>query len=164
MLKRILILTITIIVLIGVLGCTKNNNTPNLIVKIGDESITIIPLEDSVDPLNEFKSLIGSSDSSITYINIGETVTLDFGDNYPDNISIEDILLNSSGEQMYSDKEIIDVPYSNENSKYYFEVKKHWASYLSSQYVENKLDIRGLLVRAYSKNSEHVYVFVFSTN
>lgn len=172
--KQVWMIALFIITLIGVTGCTdtKVENINNLTVTVGKDNIKCINLED-VDVKDSF--LDNKKDifkfafkentlSGIKYIKNDEKVYLDFGSNPPDKLFIKDSLLNSNGEYLYSDKETITVPFTNESNKFYFIVKKHPASGLSSIYMENKIDFRGLKIKASWGKNEYVYVFVIKTD
>lgn len=159
-----------IIALMGAVGCTKDETTNNLTVTVEKENIKCIKLECAKDSSVEnkkdlFKFAFGKDASTdIKYIKYDEKVYLDFGSNKPDKISIKDRLLNSNGENLYTDKEIIEVPFTNENNKFYFTVKKHPASALSSVYMENRTDFRGFSIKASWGENEYVYAFVIKTD
>lgn len=87
-----------------------------------------------------------------------------FGGNPPDKVSVKDMLLDSKGENLYTDKEIEEVPLTKENNIYYFLVKTHPWFALSSTFTEDKTDIRGFLVTASWGKDEHVYGFAIKTD
>lgn len=148
----------------------NNEKIQEITVTIGNQNIKSTLLNNNGSDLEKddrdtFKFAFKENAlSDIKYINIGDKVTLDFGNNAPDNITIKDNILNSKGERIYTDKEIIDVPYANENNKYSFTIDIHKASFLSSYYVENKTDFRGFLVSAFYDKKEYDYAFVIKTD
>jgi hypothetical protein len=101
----------------------------------------------------------------IKYIKIGDKVSLDFGNNPPNNITITDRLLNLSGDQVYQDKLTIEVPFTKDNNKYYFyyfSVQNNMASRLSSYY--RKTDFRGYKISANWGKHQKEYAFVIKTD
>lgn len=151
------------------LGCTRTGGKNEPKITIGDKAIKYMIVEDnySTDEAREdlFKFAFGEEQSDyIKYLNINEKVYIDFGNNPPDEFIIKDHLLNSEGELMYTEREILDVPVNGDNRKYYFVVNKHLASALRSNYEENKKDYRGITVITNTGGIEKVYVFVIKTD
>lgn len=62
--------------------------------------------------------------------------------------------------KIYSNREIINIPVELKGDKCSFEIKKHFASALSSFYVENKIDIRGFRINASWGENECEYAFI----
>lgn len=168
--KQILKMVLLMIALMGVVGCTKTENTNNLTVTIGKENIKYTKLEcakdNFVDNKKDLFQFAFEKDTStdVKRIKFDDKVYLDFGSNRPDKLSIKDRLLNSNGEILYTDKETIEVSFKKENNKFYFTVKKHPASAFSSVYMKNKTDFRGFSIKATWGKKEFVYAFVIKTD
>lgn len=125
--KYSLIALLLIVSLLGCGGCTKTNGSKNLIETTGEEntdtspqltvtagkenieSISLINSEDNYDR-DIFKFAFGNNEmTDIKYIENDEKITLNFGNTPPDNVIVKDILLNSKGECLYSDKHHKDI-------------------------------------------------------
>ena len=144
-------------------GCNTNNQTLRIVVNKKD--IQYIQAKDlkEGDPANVFKLLLDKDASStVEYIKIGEKVTLDFGDKYPDKIIMDDTLLRSNGEMLYTNKETVATPLEAQDTKYYFYVKKHKWSTLNSK--SSNTDLRGFRIIASWDNTEYIFAFVIKTD
>ena len=68
-----------------------------------------------------------------------------------------------NGRQIYTDKEIINIPVELNNGKCSFAIEKHLASFLSSQYEPEKKDIRGFRMIATWGENECEYACIIQT-
>lgn len=143
---------------------------PEVTIIIGDEQLDYVVGKNQwngakYDREDTFKTIMKKHlASELPYIEIGSTVIIKFANNPPGKITIYDILLDESGEQMYSEKEIINIPVQLKKGKTSFEVEKHWASFLSSYYEEDKTDIRGFRIVATWGQNECEYAFIIRTD
>ena len=160
--NRLTISIFLIVIILSLSGCNGNKQAELKII-IGNTNVNYKVLKDETSA-DLFKFAFGEADKYIEYVDIGEKVFLDFGDNPPDQIIINDHLLNSQGDPMYTEKEIFDVPVIGDNKRYYFVVNKNLASGLSSHYEENKKDFRGFTVFATKGEINKVYLFVIKTD
>jgi len=151
--KKLLgIIALVLVVSILIAGYTLTRSPqepPQVKITIGDKKIDYIIginyWNGAVYDRNDtFKTILKKhSKSEIPYIEIGEIVTIRFTNNPPSKITILDILIDEKGNQLFSDKEIINIPIELKSGKCSFKIDKHFASALSSYYVEGKTDIRG---------------------
>ena len=164
------LMMVLLLTLIVVNGCSKIENANNLTVTVGKENIKCIKLNDANDSFRDNKKAIfklafeNNALSDINYIKNDEKVYLDFGSNPPDKLVIKDSLLYPNGDYLYTEKETIEVPFIKDGNKFYFIIKKHFASALSSVYLENKTDLRGLRIKASWGKNEYVYALVIKTD
>lgn len=149
-------------------GCSNSENSEYMKVMIGNDNISYVMInklqQDSSKPYKDtFKfAFKDGAEKNIKYINIGDKVVLDFGNSLPDKVTVKDIVLSSSGEELYTDKEVVNVPLTKDNGKYNFAVEKNIISGLSS--VMHKTVFRGFLIAVYKGKSENEYAFVIETD
>ncbi|ELK41910.1 hypothetical protein RI662_16935 [Brevibacillus agri] len=175
LLKNFLLL---LLILVGISGCggatdNKEENssvTENPISKqgsamIGAETIKLYELSGNQNLKDQFKFAFDPKvPQEIKYYKNGETVTIDFGETVYDNITILDILLNSKGEQLYTDKEIKNVAFTRIDNKYQFKLEKHFASALNSNDEPCQTVYRGFRINAYKDDKEYPFGFVIKTD
>lgn len=168
--KQMMMAIVLVMVWIGISGCSESN-IGDLKISAEDKEIkssllsnpTSEPSSNSEE--SEFKFAFEQEASkNIQYLKVGETVTLDFGDNEPDTISLKDSVLNKSGDYQFSSRETLKVSLKIEDGKYNFRINKHMASALSSFYEENKKDYRGFSLTAAWGEEEYRYAFVLQTD
>lgn len=152
-------------------GCDDNSHMGNVEITGGKEKIEYIALHNSENGslLNDTNKLFsfafeGNNSKNIKYLKNGDEVSLDFGSNPPEELSIKDGLLNSDGDYLYTSKEIIEVPYTKKKGTYSIKLQSHPASLLSSYYKENKTVYRGFTVDAYWGEIEYKYAFVIESD
>jgi len=163
-----ILLTATLIIVYTSKKISKD--PPELEITIGDKKIEYITSKNQWDGTIYDRSCalktIMKEDSNIEtpYIEIGKTAMISFKNNPPSKFTISDILIDENGKQMYSDKVIINIPVELKDGKCSFEIKKHFASALSSVYVENKIDYRGFKMIASWGENECEYAFIIRTD
>lgn len=171
--KLIVSTTLVFLMSIFMIGCTSiksQEEPPKLTITIGNKQLDYIVAKNQwngakYDREDTFKTILKNvSESEITYIEIGKTVTINFTNNFPDKFTISDILIDKNGNQRYSNKEIISIPVKLKNGTCSFEIKNHFASALSSYYVEGKTDIRGFRMVASWGENECEYAFIIKTD
>ncbi|WP_340701579.1 hypothetical protein [Brevibacillus borstelensis] len=167
------------LILAGISGCgdaseTKEENSAVVENPVGKEAKNIMIGEDTF-PLHDLKGVQNFKDQftfafdptvhpEIAYYKSGETVTIDFGGTEFNHIAILDVLLDSEGKQLYTDKEIKEVPYTHEDNHYQFKLEKHFASALDSNPKKSKTVYRGFRINAYKDDQEHPFGFVIKTD
>lgn len=156
--------------MIGYTSQKSPKEPPELVITIGDKEVEYVTSKNKwdgeiYDREDTFKSILKKgSGIEIPYIEIGKTAVINFKNYPPSQFTVSDILIDKNGNQMYSNKEIISIPIKLKDGKCSFEIKKHWASALSSTYVENKTDIRGFrMIASWGKN-ECEYAFIIRTD
>jgi hypothetical protein len=170
-----LIVAITLVLLMSILmiGCatTKPTQEPSkLTITVGEKQLDYIVAKNKwngamYDREDTFQTILKKdSKSEIPYIEIGNTAIISFMNNPPSKFTIKDILIDENGNQIYSDKLIIDIPVELKDGKASFEIEKHLASGLSSYYVEGKTDIRGFRMIATWGENECEYAFIIRTD
>lgn len=168
MMQKAASLTLSILLLVFC-GCAKNSENINLKVTAGKETVSSFCVDTAMSSSaannkSIFKQGFSKTSSPIKYIKNNQTVTLNFGSNLPQKVIVEDSLLNSTGNYLYTDKETDKVSLSKKGGKFYFILKKHWASALSSIYKKDKTNFRGFKVTANLGNKASVYAFVIKTD
>lgn len=139
---------------------------PKITITIGNTEVDYVSLKNKwngaiYDREDSFKTILKEgSGIEIPYIEIGKTAVINFKNYPPDKFTISDILIDKNGNQMYTNKEIISIPVKLKNGKCSFQIKKHFASALSSIHVENKTDIRGFRMIATWGQNECEYAFI----
>lgn len=145
-------------------GCAKEQHTS---LTIFSEENNINYYEVITEPDNRkelFKNAFEEEKlHDINYIENGKTITLDFGTNPPDAIALNDVLVNSKGMQLYSDKQTLDIPLDKDKNKYTFILSEHKWALLSSLSPYNRIDYRGFLITATWGDKKHEFTFVIKT-
>lgn len=173
--KKIITLAVFILLMLNLpTGCSPKSpkEPPKITITIGDKQIDYIvaknewngAIYDREDTFHTLMKMKENSADDIPYVGIGEFAAISFESNPPNEFVVSDVLIHENGDEIYSYKEIIDVPVEYKNGKYYFEIRKHLASALSSYYVENKIDIRGFRMVASWGQNECEYAFVIKTD
>lgn len=136
---------------------TLDNKTIDYVVEKNKWDGSVYDREDT------FKTIIKQG-FDIPYIQIGKTVEADFGENAPDKLDISDIIINNDGSQLYQDKVNYKPSFELKEGKCTFKIDKNPASFLSSYYVKNKKDIRGIRIIASWGENECEYAFVIKAD
>lgn len=181
--NKLTISIISIILMALIVGCTPNNNPdkvsevpnklpeepPEISISIGDKNIQYVIGKNIwngaiYDREDTFQTILREgSGIEVHNIKIGEVAEVRFTDYPPDDFKVYDYLIDEKGSQIYTDKEITEVPIEFKDGKYSFEISKHMASYLSSTYVEDKVELRGFRMIATWGENECEYGFVIKT-
>lgn len=168
--KKILLNIFLLSMFITFSGC-DDSHTGSVTIIGGHEKIEYITLNDtekdflSTDTQKIFLfAFEGENSKKIKYLKSGDEISLDFGSNPPDKLSISDGLLNSNGDYLYTSKEIVEVPYVKKKGIYSFKLETHIASRLSSYAKKDKTVYRGFIVDAFWGKSEFKYAFVIKSN
>ncbi|MEK4104169.1 MULTISPECIES: hypothetical protein [Paenibacillus] len=168
--KKMMLSILLIVSLIGISGCAESN-IGDLKISAGDQEIKSTTLSNTKSDSSSNAEASGFEFSfeqdavkNIQYLKNGEIITLDFGDSEPDNVSLEDSVLNKSGAYQFSSRETLEVPITKKDGKYSFTIEKHMASSLSSFYEENKKDYRGFSITASWGEKEYRYAFVIQAD
>jgi hypothetical protein len=140
---------------------------PDMSIIIGDKEIEYLSAKNKwngnvYDREDTFITIL-KEQKDIPAFEIGSIVDITFESNPPDEFTVSDILIDEKGRQIYTYKEIIDIPVKLNNGKCSFKIEKHPASLLSSQYEPNKKDIRGFRMIASWGENECEYAFVIKT-
>lgn len=142
---------------------------PNIKITIGDKELEYVVGKNKwngavYDREDTFKTIFKKyTASELPYIELGSTARIKFTKNPPSKITISDILIDENGNQIYTDKEIINIPVTLKNGEASFEINMHFASGLSSYYVEDKIVIRGFRIIATWGRNECEYAFIIRT-
>lgn len=169
--KIMLILLMTILII----GCTsqETSNTsepPELFITIGDKELEYVIGKNKwngvvYDRQDTFKTILKEGSSNeIPYIEISKTAVITFKSHPPALLTISDVLIDKSGNQIYPDKLSEDIPVELKDGMCSFEIKNNMASALSSFYVESKTDIRGFRIIASWGENECEYAFIIRTD
>jgi hypothetical protein len=171
--KIIVSIVLVLLTTIFMTGCTSTESTlkspkepPEITVTIGEKEIDYVTAKNIwnnaiYDREGTFQTILKKgSKIVIPYIEIGKIAVINFKSYPPDKLTISDILVAENGTQMYSYKEIVNIPVEFKNGKCSFEVKKHFASMLSSYYIEGKTDLRGFRITATWGDNECEYAFI----
>ena len=168
----IILIFIASIFMIGYfyISAKLSQEPPEVTINIGDKQLDYVVAKNQwngaiYNRVDTFKTLMKNySASELPYIKIGSTAIIKFTKNPPGKVTISDILIDDNGNQMYSEKQIVNILVELKNGKTSFEVKKHSASGLSSYFVEDKTDIRGFRIIATWGQNECEYAFIISTD
>jgi hypothetical protein len=170
LIPAIILVLIMSILIIGYYNTKPIQEPPKLTITIGDKQLDYIVTKNQwngamYDREDTFKTILKKdSKSEIPYIEIGNTETISFTKNPPMKFTIKDILIDENGNQSYSHKETINIPVEVKGGKVSFKINKHFASALSSYYVEGKTDIRGFRMIASWGENECEYAFIIRTD
>jgi hypothetical protein len=118
------------------------------------------------DREDTFKTIIKQK-IDIKYIETGKTAEINFGKFPPDSIKVYDILLDDEGNNMYTEREIIEIPVELNDGKYSFKIENHIATALSSNsddYQEGKKWNRGFRIIAAWGENECEFAFIIKTD
>jgi hypothetical protein len=176
--KKIIVgIVLVLLTTIFITGCTSPESPlkspkepPEITVTIGDKEIDYVVAKNKwnnaiYDREDTFQTILKKDFKvEIPYIEIGKTAVISFNSNSPDKLIISDILFGDNGLQMYSDKEVINIPVDLKDGKCSFEVNNHFASALSSYYVEGKTNLRGFRMIATWGDNECEYAFMIRTD
>lgn len=167
--KKLLFLFTLIIITLALMGCSSNSmkEPPKISITIGDKVMEYMSAKNkwngnTYDRENALYTIVKDS-KDIPVIEDGSTVEIAFKSNPPDKFKVLDILIDENGRQIYTDKEIKNIPVELKNGKCSFKIEKHFASYLSSHYEPDKKDIREFRMIASWGENECEYVFVIKT-
>lgn len=165
------ILSIIMLAVLLVNGCTPTHSvkepTPVTVTIAGQEIPTITEKNKwdggVIDRADTFQTLMKNK-TDLPYIEIGSTAEIAFNGTVPDHFTVTDILVDETGNRVYDQKVDSTVPVTAGNQKYTFPITKNWASLLSSQYVDNKKDLRGYRMTASWGANECEYAFIIQTD
>lgn len=169
--KKVIFLFLFMSILSAVLvGCSSNSiqEPPDLSIIIGDKEIEYISAKNKwngniYDREDTFVTIL-KEQSDIPVFKNGSIVEISFKGNPPDNFTVSDILVDENGRQIYTDKEIKNVPIELIEGKCSFEIEKHFTSLLSSYYDHpSKEYLRGFRMIASWGENECEYAFVIKT-
>ncbi len=168
--KKLISIIILIVILASLAGCQSlglPKEPPEVSINIGNKKIQYVIEKNKwngsiYDREDIFKTILKEG-RDIPFIEIGEIAEIEFKNNPPEQLKIYDILLDDTGNQIYTDKEIINISVELKHGKVAFEINTHMASYLSSLYVEDKKDIRGFKMVASWGDNECEYGFIIKT-
>ncbi|OKP87766.1 hypothetical protein A3844_10190 [Paenibacillus helianthi] len=168
--KKILLNIFLLSMFITFSGC-DDSHTGIVEIMGGKEKIEFKTLNNTEkgSSLNDTKKIFlfafeGGNSKKIKFLKSGDEISLDFGSNPPDKLSISDGLINSNGDYLYTPKEIVEVPYVKKKGIYSFKLETHIASRLSSYYKKDKTVFRGFIIDAFWGNGEYKYAFVIESN
>ncbi len=169
--KRLILIFTLSVLLIGVMsGCSSSGNMqepPELSISVGDKQLDYVAAKNKwngsiYDREDTFISIVKEQNEIPVFEN-GSIVEISFKSNPPDKFTVSDILIDENGRQIYTDKEIKNIPVELNNSKCSFEITPHFASALSSYYEPNKKEIRGFRMIASWGENECEYAFIIKT-
>lgn len=170
--RKIIVCTIILLAAMMWVSCTYQKSykePPELSISIDGKEVQYIIAKnqwngEKYDREDTFKTIMmEGSGIEIPSIEIGKNVVISFNSNPPDKFNVSDVLINEKGEQVYSDKEVNNIPIEIKDSNCSFEIEQYFAYALSSTYEENKTDIRGYRMVATWGNNECEYAFIIKT-
>lgn len=159
-----------ILMTLVLVGCSSNSmkEPPELVINIGDKVIEYISAKNKwngsiYDREDTFVTIL-KEQKDIPVFENDSIVEISFKSNPPGKFTVSDILIDKNGQQIYTDKEIKNIPVELVDSKYVFEIENHFASALSSYYEPNKQELRGFRMIASWGENECEYAFVIKTD
>lgn len=171
-LRKLIFLFVIILVFTALLiGCTSNSikDPPKISIFIDDKEIEYITAKNKwngyyYDREDSLVTIL-KEQKDIPVIPYGSIVEIAFITNPPDKFNVSDILIDENGRQIYTEKEIKNIPVELKKGKCSFEIERHFATSLSSYYYNDpdKKDIRGFRMIASWGENECEYTFVIKT-
>ena len=166
---KILLLTSMLIFVVILAGCSLDSmqEPPEISIHIGDKEIEYVSAKNKwngsiYDREDTFITILKEQNEIPVFEN-GSIAEIVFTNNPPDEFIVMDMLINEEGNQIYTDKEIKNIPIESNDGKYSFGIDYHLASALSSFYEPGKTDIRGFRMIASWGENECEYAFVVRT-
>ena len=166
---KIFLLTSMLIFVVILAGCSLNSmqEPPEISIHIGDKEIEYISAKNKwdgsvYDREDTFVTIL-KEQKEIPVFENGSIAEIVFSNNPPDEFMVMDMLINEEGNQIYTDKEIKNIPVESNDGKYSFDIEYHFASSLSSFYEPGKTDIRGFRMIASWGENECEYAFIVRT-
>ena len=166
---KIYLIAFMLIFALVLAGCSLNSmqEPPEISIHIGDKEIEYVSAKNkwngSVYDREDTFITILKEQKDIPVFENGSVAEITFINNRPDEFIVMDMLINEDGNQIYTDKEIKNIPVESNDGKYSFEIDYHFASALSSFYEPGKTDIRGFRMIASWGENECEYAFVIKT-
>ncbi len=167
--KKVFLLTSMLIFALMLAGCSLNSmqEPPEISIHIGDKEIEYVSAKNKwngniYDREDTFITILKEQNEIPVFEN-GSVAEIIFTNNPPDEFIVMDMLINEDGNQIYTDKEIKNIPFESNDGKYSFGIDYHFASSLSSFYEPEKTDIRGFRMIASWGEDECEYAFVIKT-
>lgn len=167
--KIIFIIALILILTLALMWRSSSSmkEPPELLITVGDKEIEYISAKNkwngSVYDREDTFIAILKEQKDIPIFENGSIVKIAFKSNSPDEFTVMDILIDEYGRQIYTNKEIKNVPVELNNGRYSFKIEKHFASFLSSYYEPDKKDIRGFRMIASWGENECEYAFIIKT-
>lgn len=171
--KRLLLKSIVLLLMsILINGCTftkSHQEPPEVKITIEGKQMGLIISKNQwngvkYDREDTLKTILNNGLERVPYINVGSTATVSFSNNPPNKLTVSDILIDNNGNPIYTQNEIVNIPVELKDGKCSFQIIKHFASSLSSYYVESKMNIRALKMTASWGENECEYTFIIRTN
>lgn len=167
--KSIFLLTIMLMLIAVLTSCSSYfmKEPPELSVTIEGNEIKYISAKNKwngsiYDREDTFVSIL-ENQKDIPIFENGSVIEIAFENNPPVEFKVLDILIDENGRQIYTDKEIKDIPAILINGKCSFKLEKHFASSLSSYYEPEKKEMRGFRMIASWEENECEYAFVIKS-
>ena len=166
--KKTMFLSVMILILTFFsAGCWAVKEPPDISISIDNKEIDYVSAKNkwdgtAYDREDTFVTIF-KEQRDIPIFENGSIAEITFNSNPPAEFKIMDILIDENGRQIYTDKEIINIPVELIDGKCSFEIEKHLASSLSSYYEPGKKDIRGFRMIASWGENECEYAFVIKT-
>jgi len=168
--RKSILLFAVILLTLFLVGCSSNSmkEPPELVIKIGDKEIEYISAKNKwngsiYDREDTFVTILKEQED-IPFFENSSIVEIAFKSNPPDKFTVSEILIDKNGRQIYTNKEIKNVPVELVGGKYVIEIEYHFASALSSYYEPNKQELRGFRMIASWGENECEYAFVIKTD
>ncbi|WP_163191573.1 hypothetical protein [Clostridium thermarum] len=173
--KPVLLILFILLTALLLLSCSSQKSgqspqePPEITVTIGKKEMKYVIGKNQwngakYDREDTFKTALKETpEAEIPLIVFGETAVIDFKNLTPDKFTINDILIDSEGNMMYTSREIQSIPVEFKKGKVSFEIKLHPASFLSSFYVKDRTDLRGFRMTADWGENQCEYAFIIKT-
>lgn len=167
--KSIFLLAIMLMLIAVLTSCSSYimKEPPEISVTIEGNEIEYISAKNkwngSIYDREDTFVAIFKNKKDVPIIENGSVIEIAFESNPPVEFKVFDILIDENGRQIYTEKEIKEIPAELINGKCSFKLENHFASSLSSYYVPDKKEIRGFRVIASWGENECEYAFVIKS-
>jgi len=149
-------------------GCEKNIGfdelIPDITVTLDGQNIVYIKsmnqwndaITNKIDP---FVYYMTNNKDSIQKFSFGGEIVVEFKENPPKTVEVQDMFINENGERKFTDETISVISVGIIDGKISFDYNEHFASYLDSNTAD--IDYRGFLVKCvWENNNSCDYAFV----
>lgn len=153
------------ILLFGLLflsGCFEIQPQSDLLVTANDNLIESVEVERGENSENIFRMYFNKSVmSSVSYLDFGDVIQLEFRGDEPDFIYVTDSIISETGEYLYDKTSDMKIEYVKQSdSNFYWAVREHIASFRVIEMEEEQDVFRGIKIDAFFGEKKTTYIMV----